>query len=336
MLIRQFGIQNSPDGRTLLVHTPAKLNLFLDVLGKRADGFHELITLMAKVSLFDTLSFTEDSSGTIQLQCCNAGSGSGAEDSLDTAIPSGQDNLVVRAARLLQDYSGTKRGARIGLLKRIPAAAGLAGGSSDAAATLKALNQLWQVGLDDRELHSLASQLGSDINFFLGPTPLAVCRGRGEIIEPISLPVSMHFTIVWPDVGLSTADVFRQLNNASLVSNDAGEESRQNSRNTSRPCTDNSSVSRFVERMIEDLQRGDFGQFSASLHNSLQPPAEQLSKEVRYLKSVFDNLPVLGHMMSGSGSAYFGICRHRQQAQNMAARLRARRLGRVFAVSTQS
>ena len=308
MLIRQ-------NGHTLVVHTPAKLNLFLDVLGKRDDGFHELVTLMSKVSLFDTLSFREDSSGTIQLQCCNAGSTQEISNRIDanlsnTVVPTGQDNLVVRAAHLLRDFSGIQRGARIQLLKRIPAAAGLAGGSSDAAAALVALNQIWQTGLSSQELHSLAAQLGSDVNFFLANAPFAVCRGRGELVEPYRLPTQLHFVIAWPNIGLSTADVFRHLQIT------ASEKT--------------------VEELVNHLRHGELKSFANSLHNSLQHPAEQLSKEVRYLKSVFEDLPVLGHMMSGSGSAYFGVCRSQLQSQHVAARLKALRVGRVFAACSQS
>ena len=308
MLIRQ-------NGRSLVVHTPAKLNLFLDVLAKRDDGFHELVTLMTKVSLFDTLSFREDSSGTIQLQCCNAGSANRIGNDNDanlsnTVVPTGQDNLVVRAAHLLRDFSGIQSGARIQLLKRIPAAAGLAGGSSDAAAALVTLNQLWQTGLSSQELHTLAAQLGSDVNFFLADASFAICRGRGQFVEPHKLPTRLHFVIAWPDTGLSTANVFRHLQIAPS--------------------------GKTVDQLAVHMQHGNLSGFAKSLHNSLQHPAEQLSKEVRHLKSVFMDLPVLGHMMSGSGSAYFGICRSQRHSQHVAARLKALHVGRVFAVCSQS
>src|SRR3712207_5523703 len=154
MLFRQ-------DGGVLVVHAPAKLNLFLEILAKRPDGYHELETLMVSIGLYDTLTFADDRSGRIDLRCAWADaqpSDGGAESE---GIPVGPDNLVVRAAQLLRDYAGVGRGARIGLVKRIPMAAGLAGGSSDAAATLAGLNRLWQLGLTVGELQGLASRLGS-------------------------------------------------------------------------------------------------------------------------------------------------------------------------------
>jgi len=171
MLIRQ-------DGAALRVDAPAKLNLFLEVLGRRDDGFHELETLMVTISLHDTLRFTEEPTPAIRLRCHGRGG-------VDGAVPAGDDNLVVRAAKLLQEHSGTSRGATIDLWKRIPLSAGLAGGSTDAAAALVALDRLWELGLAPEELLSLAAELGSDVAFFVRGVPAAICRGRGEEIHAV-------------------------------------------------------------------------------------------------------------------------------------------------------
>src|SRR5262249_22303109 len=122
---------------------------------------------------------------------------------------SGADNLVLRAACLLKEASGTSRGARMDLIKRIPLAAGLAGGSSDAAAALWGLNFLWRLGLSQRELSGLAARLGSDVPFFLCSSSAAICRGRGELVEPLPLPGRFWFVIARPQTGLSTAEVYR-------------------------------------------------------------------------------------------------------------------------------
>jgi len=211
-------------GPSLVVHTPAKLNLFLELLGKREDGYHELETLMVAVDLFDTLTFTEEDSNDIRLQCSGLGAGKqgsvpgsfapggAAQASADAegeGIPLGSDNLVVKAAQLLRGHAGVERGVRISLVKRIPSAAGLAGGSSDAAATLMALNRFWNLGLGVFELQRLASHLGSDVAFFVDGTSAAVCHGRGEIIEPLDVPLGLHFVIVRPRTGLSTALVYK-------------------------------------------------------------------------------------------------------------------------------
>jgi len=151
----------------LVVWAPAKVNLFLEVLARRPDGYHEINTLMVTVSLYDTLEFKEEASGAIRLRC--------DQPNLST----GADNLVVRAAELLRRRSGCARGADIGLAKRIPLAAGLAGGSTDAAAALVGLNRLWGLGLAEAELAGLAAELGSDIPFFFA-APAAWCTGRRE------------------------------------------------------------------------------------------------------------------------------------------------------------
>src|SRR5207244_9452639 len=124
------------------------VNLFLEVLGKRPDGYHEISTLMVAVRLYDTLVFRADQSPQLNLQCS------------DTTLSAGPDNLVLKAAKLLQDRTGCKMGASIRLIKRIPMAAGLAGGSTDAAATLLGLNHLWQLGLSANDLAKLSSEIG--------------------------------------------------------------------------------------------------------------------------------------------------------------------------------
>src|SRR5262249_51765048 len=124
----------------VVARAPAKVNLFLEVLGKRPDGYHEIATLIVAIRLYDTLVFKEEPSGQLQLGCNRPD------------LSTGPDNLVVRAAQLIKERTGCKRGAAIRLVKRIPLAAGLAGGSTDAAATLAGLNRLWQLGFADAEL----------------------------------------------------------------------------------------------------------------------------------------------------------------------------------------
>lgn len=315
MLLRQ-------QGPALVVHTPAKLNLFLEILGKRPDGFHELETLMVTVGLYDTLQFTEDDSlalptrsasdtsatdqpSDIQLVCQWAG-----PPEFDPGpIPIGRDNLVVRAAELLREVTGTQRQVSIELTKRIPMAAGLAGGSSDCAATLLALNRLWELSLSDQQLLELAARLGSDIAFFLTRTSAAVCRGRGEIIEPVAAPMRLHFVIAKPRSGLSTAAVFRQC----------------------RPAAS----PRSAQPLVDALRSGHLSLVSQHFHNALQSPAEQLNSDVVRLRQTFARLPFLGHQMSGSGTSYFGLCSQLDQAQALAAQVRSSGDDYVFVASTQ-
>ena len=298
----------SRSGTSWIVHTPAKLNLFLEVLGKRSDGFHELETVIAAVDLYDTLIFTEEPTEEVTLRCFDAGCALQQDDASKvfpkTGVPDGRDNLAVKAAELIRSQTGIRRGIRMELFKRIPTAAGLAGGSSDAAAVLFALNRIWNLGLGRDELQKLASTIGSDVSFFLSSASAAVCRGRGEVILPIRPPFRLSFVIAKPRSGLSTADVYRQC----------------------RPVNS----PRGAGSLIASLQQGDLNTAGRLMFNSLQAPAAELNSDVRRLDAMFSQLPLVGHMMSGSGTAWFGVCRHRQEARTAAARLRALGPGRVF------
>ena len=295
---------------SLTLQAPAKVNLFLKVLGRRTDGFHELETLMVPVGLYDTVQLEQTSSEHIEFSVRSCGRPAGGESVVNqqSEIPEGRTNLVVRAAEALREATGSSAGARIVLHKRIPAAAGLAGGSSDAAAALFGLNHLWRLGLPTAELHVFAAQLGSDVPFFLSSTA-AICRGRGEIIEPVRCLPRLHLVIVRPREGLATAEVFQHCKPT---------ESRWSAND-----------------LANALARGDLGLAGQQLHNCLLEPASTLSEDVRELRRIFAKLPVLGHMMSGSGTSYFGICAHRKHARPVAARLHATRIGSVFTVESR-
>ena len=297
--------------RSITVQTPAKLNLFLSIDHKRPDGFHDITSLMLSVSLYDTLVFMEEPSSEVKLHVVEANSLLPQQDRSQTHIPSGEENLVVRAIRLLQNRTGTNQGIRIQLSKRIPSEAGLGGGSSDAAATLFAANKLWQLGLSRNELQELAAELGSDSPFFLTESSSAICRGRGEMIEPVSVPHCLHFVVVRPATGLSTADVYQQCR----VGNHSNDQQ--------------------VEQLVNNLSSGQFHSLSSLILNDLQGPAETLNSEIITLKEFFSKQSVLGHMMSGSGTAYFGICRNRAQAKQIAARLRSTMKGHIFVVQNR-
>ena len=296
--------------RVLIVYAPAKLNLFLEVLAKRADGYHELETLMVSIGIYDTWSFTEEVFGRIRLDCfAAAASGSVARLAVDK-VPNGEGNLVVQAARLLRNYVGGDLGVRIELRKRIPAAAGLAGGSSDAAATLMALNRFWNLKLPDDELGGLASQIGSDVPFFLSRSAAAISRGRGELIVPVKIPLDLHFVIACPNSGLSTALVYRSCCPAEQP--------------------------RSVGSLVDALSQSRLARAAQLMHNALQSPAEVLNSDVQKLCNQICKQPVLGHMMSGSGTACFGLCASRRRAMHVAGRLRTAQVGRVFVVKSRS
>lgn len=276
---------------------PAKVNLYLEVLGKRADGYHEVETLMVAVDLFDTLTFEADPSGRITLDCD------------DPSLPTDATNLVTRAAERLRDRAGRPLGARITLHKAIPSQAGLGGGSSDAAATIQALNQLWNLQFGGESLDALAAEVGSDVSFFRH-TPAAVCRGRGERIEPFPLERSLHLVLVCPDRGVSTASVFADLTL------------------TDRP--------RSIAPVLEALAQADTAALGRVLFNRLQPVAERRAPELARVRLALQSLhPSLldGVLMSGSGSAYFGLARDRDAAQAAARQLETLGPGKVRVVT---
>ena len=174
------------------LHAPAKINLSFEIKGRREDGFHEIETLMAPISLADRLTI-ERSKATngIQFSCD------------DSSLPNGAENLVVRAASLFQETAQIREGIVVALEKRIPHGAGLGGGSSDAATTLLGLNELFETRLDQKDLVALAAQIGSDVPFFILGSA-ATCRGRGEIVEPARLPARFNLLLVKPDFGVPT------------------------------------------------------------------------------------------------------------------------------------
>ncbi len=175
------------------VPAPAKLNLFLHIVGRRADGYHLLQSAFMLIDWCDTLHFERRPAGRL------------SREDLTTALP--QDDLILRAARALQSATGTAHGAHIAVGKRIPAQAGMGGGSSDAASTLLALNRLWGLGLKLQELERIGLALGADVPFFLRGCNAWV-EGIGERITPIGLPPA-RFVVAKPLAGLDTSLIFR-------------------------------------------------------------------------------------------------------------------------------
>lgn len=180
---------------TLTADAPAKINLTLRVDGTRPDGFHDIESLVARVDLCDTITVRPRDDGAVTLTCDMPG------------IPTDASNLVLKAAAALRTATGTTAGAHIELDKRIPAGAGLGGGSSNAATTLRLLNDLWQTGQSTDQLATLGATLGSDVPLFLS-TPICVIRGRGERVEPIGLHGAAWVALVLPPVHCSTPAVY--------------------------------------------------------------------------------------------------------------------------------
>lgn len=292
---------------TFTRHAPAKLNWYLRVLARRADGFHELETVMVRLrELGDTLRCRLDPSGAVSLTIVSATPQTLSEQ----AIPATESNLVIRAARALQQQTGTSLGVQFTLIKRVPAAAGMGGGSSDAAAALEILNRLWNLELSRATLLSIAADLGSDVPFFLAETPLVLCTGRGEILTPIPGSFPIWVVVARPKTGLSTPAVFRNC----------------------RPEPERASA----ENLVSACESRSITAVAQALHNTLQSPAVALNPEIGRMQRLFERERVVAHQMTGSGSAYFGVCTSKRHACCVAARLRAQGVPWVEITSTQA
>ncbi|UJF26967.1 4-(cytidine 5'-diphospho)-2-C-methyl-D-erythritol kinase [Planococcus sp. 107-1] len=252
----------------LYVKAPAKINLTLDVLHKRPDNYHEIEMIMTTVDLADRIGLKATESG-IHIE------------SADRFVPNDSRNLAYQAAQLLKDKFHIKSGVIISLDKQIPVAAGLAGGSSDAAATLKGLNQLWQLNLSLDELAELGAQIGSDVSFCVyGGTALA--KGRGEIIQELPTPPNCWVILAKPTIGVSTADVYG-----------AFDVTKAEHPNT--------------QAMIEALETGDYQAMCDNLGNALESVTLNLYPEVAQIKEQMKKFGADAVLMSGSGPTVFGL-----------------------------
>lgn len=273
---------------TIHIHTPAKLNLYLDVTKKRDDGYHDILTIMQTIDFLDEVAFQYRDDGQIRLH------------SEDCNLPSPEKNLVVMAARLLKKRTVPSHGADIWLKKKIPAGGGLGGGSSDCACTLKTLNSLWNCGLSQQALMKLAEKLGSDVPFFLhGGT--ALCRGRGEKITPIECPSAFHYTILIPGLSISTRRVYNAVSS----------------------CLTKITPIVSIEQIRDALRNGDASQMGAALHNSLSTPAFRAFPEFQNIMNTAESMLYgagsTGVLISGSGSTILGVFETEKAAKEAAA-----------------
>jgi 4-diphosphocytidyl-2-C-methyl-D-erythritol kinase len=299
--LREWGVEMRArsTGSAWEILAPAKLNLYLEVLGRRDDGFHELETVMTRVRVFDQLAWSPEKSGSFSLTYHPA-----TPRSIQRLAPANQRNLAWRAFELLGQSAGIEPHGQATLFKRIPVQAGMGGASSDAAAALVLANSAWGVHYPVDRLAALAAELGSDVPFFLAGGP-AICRGRGERIERISRIPRLHLVIAKPPGGVSTPAAFQALAAPALTSNTA--------RNSQGELT----------QLVQCLQRGALTQAARQMVNRLQSAAAGLSPWIGKLQQAFARTDCLAHMMTGSGSAYFGVARSARHALVIARRLAA-------------
>jgi 4-diphosphocytidyl-2-C-methyl-D-erythritol kinase len=286
--------------QSLTLPAHAKVNLSLRVLGRRDDGYHEIRTIFQTISLADTLTFEPAEDGRLELACS------------DPDLPTGEGNLVYRAASALRDRHGVTRGARLTLEKRIPAQGGLGGGSSDAAVALVGLARLWQLETGAAALTELASKLGADVPFFLsGGTALGT--GTGADVTPLADRPKSHLVVVAPAVKISTAEAYSALN-APALTKDVG--------------ADTLSVSR-AESVFS-------GSFSELMRNDFEAVAERLEPEIARARAALEGAGARRAMLSGSGSSVFGLFDGEAEAGRAAQTLRGEAGWRVFQCATLS
>lgn len=293
---------------------PAKVNLYLEVLGLRPDGYHEIDTILQEVSLHDVIEFRPSARKGIRLELL-------WPEGQPGPLAESEDNLVVRAARLLGRRAHgaplEERGLDIRLEKRIPIGGGLGGGSSDAAAALLAVSKLWGLSLSRDELSGLGAELGSDVPFFLwGGT--ARCRGRGERITPLGEPGGgepLHYVLAYPGIPVSTSLIYNELDRT------------LGSRSTLTVPTRLDSMS--AASIWKALRSGEL------LYNRLQVAACHAFPEIEECLKEIEKEPFIATLMSGSGSTVYGLSRSREEADRIAARLRRRIRGKVIVAQSE-
>jgi 4-diphosphocytidyl-2-C-methyl-D-erythritol kinase len=274
------------DGR-FEVETPAKINVGLTVLGKRPDGYHEIESLVVAIGLTDLLEGRPEAEGEVRLTV----------ESKDGETPADESNLVMKAARLLQRQTGTARGAALRLVKKIPVGRGLGGGSSDAAAALVLLNEMWKLKLSPEKLAELGASLGSDVAFFLG-SPVAIMRGRGEVLEPRRTRVRGRIILLSPPFGLPTKDVYSRVKPG---------------------LTPGGGRAILYEGW---LRGGDFGELGRQLVNDLEAPARSLRSEMAELREALEKAGAGCVSMTGSGSAVYALVASEEEAKRVMDNLR--------------
>ncbi len=269
-----------PPDRPYFIQAPAKINLSLDVLGKRPDGYHDLASIFVSIALWDTLALWPAPTGSVSIFCDQAALGT-------------DDNLVIRAARLLMRATGVEIGVRVELRKMIPTQGGLGGGSSDAATMLLALNTWWGLGLSTTRLAELGAELGSDVPFFIfGGT--ALVEGRGERVQQLPDLAPLWLLIVKPPVAIPTPRIFRELTAAGYTTGAA------------------------TRALVAHIQAGTLPPLTdTTLVNALEPIALSAYPDVAAAQACLRDAGATCVRMSGSGPTLYVPCTTLIQAEDL-------------------
>lgn len=269
--------------------TNAKLNLFLRVVGKRSDGYHEIETVFHGIGLSDDIVITPTDTGTTEVDMA-------LEPPLTGVLPALEDNLVWRAARQLVDLGALSAGVRIEITKRIPMGAGLGGGSGNAAGVLVLLNELWEAEHDEPRLLDIAGELGADVPYCIGGGTV-LATGRGEKLTRLPAPEEMWFVLGFTATHLSTRDVYNRWDE------------------TESPPGLGSAP------LVLALGAGAITEVAGLLHNDLEPPAFEMIPGLQNKKQSLLDAGALGALLSGSGPTLYGVATDRTHAERIAARV---------------
>lgn len=299
-----------PSSSVLAVKSFAKLNLYLQILNKRKDNFHNLSTLFCRIDLADTIILRNREDGLIRIKC----------DSRH--VPCGKKNLCRRAAELLKQEFGLSFGLEIEIKKHIPVGAGLGGGSANAASVLSGLNKYWKLKLSKRKLANLGAELGSDVPFFIYNTKFALGSGRGDKIKPlVSLKkLKLWFILIYPNIKVSTPLVYKEFDSYLPAG-------RVFSELTKPRCN--------VKMLASELLKKGEGIDPECLFNDLEAVTASLYPVVNQVKKVLCGMGLEKIMMSGSGPAVFAVCDCRKQAQGLKNKLvKKYKSWKAFVIST--
>ncbi|MCM8800918.1 MAG: 4-(cytidine 5'-diphospho)-2-C-methyl-D-erythritol kinase [Candidatus Omnitrophica bacterium] len=286
----------------MVLNSFAKLNLYLKVIGRRADGYHNIETVFERIDLKDRIIIYPLRNKKINLLCdC-------------PLVPKDSSNLAYRSAKLLQDTFKINQGAEIRIIKHIPIGAGLGGGSSNAAGVLLGLNRLWKINLSKDRIAGLAAKLGCDIPFFVYEVPFAEGSGRGDRITPLKRlsKIKLWHILVVPKIEVSTSFIYSKFDKYSTLTNSKKD----------------------VKLLYLALKNFNISLLSEALFNSLEEITFRFFPQVKRIKQELLNLGLKSILMSGSGPAVFGVVSSRKEADGLKEYLKKNRAWQVFVVRT--
>lgn len=282
-----------------IVYAPAKLNLYLDVLEKRPDNYHNIETLFEKIDLKDEIAIREKAKGIdLKIEPYNS-------------CPWGEDNIVYKAIHALFKEANVRIGLDVTIKKNIPVSAGLGGGSSDAASILRALNERFELRLSPARLFSIAVETGKDVPFFMLDESFAIARGAGEILEPIDVDVSFSHIVLKPKISLSTSKMYERLD-------ESGRMIRKNG----------------IAKISETLKRNDLASLNRSYYNIFEQVLGDETHDIKRTKDLLIKAGATHGFLSGSGPSVFCTLRDREEAIDILKRIPEERDIDIFLATT--